>query len=499
MRDALREAELLIRSRHSLLLAETEDVDRLVTLLGHVADRLGIPLFRWSRSRGLVRADEPSADGKGIYGSTDPSNALQHIAHAEAGALYHFHGLPAGTVEGSLLASLFRDAAATLSQGSGAMVITGSGLELPPEVERVATSFSVPGPSREEIRALLGRIVRDLTTRRHLDVDLTANDVEVLVNHLNGLTAMEAEKILTKAMIEDGVLDRSDIDSVLEAKRGIVEREGLLEYYPVEDTLVDIAGMGILKDWLRKRRSILTNPDEAREFGLSFPRGLLLLGIPGSGKSLAAKAVSSDWRLPLLKLDPSNLYNKFIGESERNFKRAMATADKMSPVVLWIDEIEKAFASGGSEDGGVSQRILGSFLGWMQERRGDVFIVATANDVSRLPPELLRKGRFDEIFFVDLPDAEVRREIFRVHLSARDRDPEDFDLEALAVATEGFSGAEIEQVVVSALYAAFTDGDGLDTDLLIREAGATRPLSVTAPERIGALRAWARERAVSAG
>jgi len=494
LRDTLKEAVLLVRARHGLLVAESDDEPRVLTLLEHMADSLGVHFFQWTRSTGLIRV---GMDG-GVYGSERPGNALEHIASSDVPAIYHFQGLPAGTDAGSLQASQFRDAAKQLSTLTGAIVVTGTEIDLPREIAPLATRLVFPGPSREGYRELMGRIIRDFQLRRHVEVDLSAEEINYVLNHLAGLTLLEAEKILTKCIIEDGHLGTKDLARLMEAKQAIVEREGLLEYYPLEDTLVDIADMARLKDWLRKRKTILADPVKAKEFGLTFPKGMLLLGIPGSGKSLAAKAVAAEWQLPLLKLDPSNLYNKFIGESEKNFKRAMSTAERMAPVVLWIDEIEKAFAQGGSEDGGVSQRILGSFLGWMQDRRGDVFVVATANDISKLPAEMLRKGRFDEIFFVDLPDSDTRREIFRIHLTIREREAEAFDLDALAVATEGFSGAEIEQVVVSGLYAAFSDGETLDTDLLLREAGMTRPLSLTMGERVAWLRDWARERAVPA-
>ena len=253
-----------------------------------------------------------------------------------------------------------------------------------------------------------------------------------------------------------------------------------------------------LKEWLEKRKNVVANPLRAEEFGLSFPRGVLLLGVPGCGKSLSAKAVSSEWGLPLLKFDTSNLYNKYIGESEKNFKRAIRAAERMAPVVLWIDELEKAFAVGGTEDGGVSQRILGSFLNWMQDRRGEVFIVATANEIERLPPEFLRKGRFDEIFFVDLPGTETRREIFSIHLSSRGQNPGAFDLDSLAEETEGFTGSEIEEVVVSGLYTAFSEDQALTSSDLVREVQGTVPLSVTMEEKISALRAWASTRTVRA-
>ena len=255
-----------------------------------------------------------------------------------------------------------------------------------------------------------------------------------------------------------------------------------------------IADLRSLKAWLAKRKAVVTQPERAEEFGLDFPRGVLLLGVPGCGKSLSAKAVAAEWHMPLLKLDPSNLYNKYIGESERNFKRAMRTVEQIAPVVLWIDELEKAFATGG-EDGGVSQRVLGSFLTWMQDRNGDVFVVATANDISRLPAEFLRKGRFDEIFFVDLPDAATRAEIFRIHLTNRGQDSSAFHLETLGAATDGYSGSEIEEVVVSSLYTAFSTSAELTMELLLSEAEGTVPLSVSRAEHVEELRAWARERA----
>jgi SpoVK/Ycf46/Vps4 family AAA+-type ATPase len=337
-----------------------------------------------------------------------------------------------------------------------------------------------------------------LNRRGHVTVDQTPDETQRLLQNLRGLTLLEAEKVLTKAIIEDGQLSPDDIRKVVEAKKQLIEREGLLEYYPVEESLAEVADLATLKDWLRKRQVIVETPERASEFGLEFPRGVLLLGVPGCGKSLCAKAVAMEWGLPLLKLDPSNLYNKYIGESERNFKRAVAAAERMAPVILWIDELEKAFAGAGDHDGGVTMRILGTFLSWLQDRRGDVFVVATANDVQRLPAEFLRKGRFDEIFFVDLPDDETRAKIFDIHLRKRGQEGVDFDLPNLAAVSDGFSGSEIEQVVVAGLYTAFSEKQTLSTDALLREVAATRPLSKMMAEKVAALRAWAEGRTVRA-
>ena len=432
-----------------------------------------------------------------IYESPDPAKAIQHVIAAKQDAVYHFRSFGHMLEGKDLLIALVRDAARSLESLRGSLVITGEGIDLPRPLKELSAHVTLPGPRDGEFRDLLASIVEDISKAQHVEVALSREETTHLLKHLSGLTLMEAEKILTKAIIEDGALTAEDIEHVIEAKRRVVEREGLLEYYPADKSMANIADLVTLKGWLAKRRAVVKEPERAEQFGLTFPRGILLLGVPGCGKSLSAKAIAAEWALPLLKLDPSNLYNKFVGESESNFKRAMRAAERMSPVVLWIDELEKAFASGG-EDGGVSQRILGSFLSWMQERRGDVFVVATANDIQSLPPEFLRKGRFDEIFFVDLPEREIREEIFQIHLDSRGHDSRGFDLVTLAAQTEGFSGSEIEEVVVSALYTAFSNETALDTAAISKEIEATRPLSVTMAEKIQAMRDWAKGRAVRA-
>ena len=393
--DALHELELLLRSRYGLVFLHTGEEDRAASLLRHLADALGIPFFAWSRSQGLARDGQPGS----AYDTKEALKALRHVAASQIDGLYHFLGLGSASLTEELTVSVLRDATRSLEERVGAIVITGADVDPPPLVAGMAANLTLPGPDQEEFRELLVHLVRDLDQRRHVEVSITKEEEAALLRHLRGLTLLEAHKILTKAIIEDGRLSAADVRHVVLAKKELVEREGLLEYYPTDQSFEAVADLKSLKAWLAKRQGVVSAPTRAASYGLDFPRGVLLLGVPGCGKSLSAKAVASEWGLPLLKLDPSNLYNKYIGESERNFKRAMRAAERMAPVVLWIDELEKAFAAGGSEDGGVSQRILGSFLSWMQDRRGDVFVVATANEVQRLPPEFLRKGRFDEIFF----------------------------------------------------------------------------------------------------
>jgi AAA+ superfamily predicted ATPase len=492
--DVLRDLQLLFRSRYGLLHIHTDEEARALSLLQHVADWISVPLFTWTRIKGITRVDLRGS----IFETKEPGKAMAHVAAADIPAIYHFHGVGSHLEKDEVFRAYLKAGGKKLEGMDGAIVLTGSEITFPPEMDPMVATVVLPGPGKEEYRDLLSNLVRDLSRRQYVEVALSKEEMAGLLKHLSGLTLMEAEKILTKAIIEDHRLTAEDIGHVIEAKKAVVEREGLLEYYPVEQTLADIADLSTLKGWLAKRKNVVTNPSKAEEFGLTFPRGILLLGVPGCGKSLSAKAVAREWGLPLLKFDTSNLYNKYIGESEKNFKRAIRAAERMAPVVLWIDELEKAFAVGGAEDGGVSLRILGSFLSWMQDRKGEVFIVATANDIERLPPEFLRKGRFDEIFFVDLPDRETRREIFRIHLENRGQAAQTFDLELLAVAAEGFSGSEIEEVVVSGLYTAFSAEKGLTTEELRTEVECTVPLSVTMAEKVGALRRWAEERTVSA-
>ena len=491
--DFLGELSLLIRSRYGLIWVQTVERERMESLLRYLGDSLDLPLFTWTLNGGLRRFDLD----KSVYQSSDPKAALDHVLSSRFAALYHFEGLEP-FLEDPVVAAKFVDVVRCFTERRGAVIVTGNNVIIPDTVKPHAAVVSLPTPGREEFEELLQDVLRDLEKRMHPAIVMGDEDMNRLLNNLQGLTLTEAEKVLTKAIVEDGRLDADDISLVVEEKKAIIEREGLLEFTPADRGMRDIADLVSLKKWLAKRKNIITDPEGAALAGLSFPKGILLLGVPGSGKSLCAKAVAMEWGLPLLKMDPSRLYNKYIGESEKNFRRAMETAERLSPVVLWIDEIEKAFAAERGEDGGVSQRVLGIFLSWLQDRKGSVFVAATANDISKLPPELLRKGRFDEIFFVDIPDEDTRKEIFRIHLELRGHDPGGYDLAELAANTEGFTGAEIEQIVVSALYTTFSSNAPLSVNVLAEEARKTTPLSVIRAEYISWLRNWAKDRTVPA-
>jgi len=494
VKDTATELELLIRSKYALLLLETPEPERADEMLAMIASRSNLLYFSWSRSRGIRRGLQPGDPF--IEKTAEPAAALARVPQEGIG-VFHFKGL-AAFLEDPVVASHVLDGVAHFATRRGAIVISGHGIHLPDSLRPHAVTLELPTPDFNDHRMLLERVIREQSLRMPVKVELSHEERTRLVNNLVGLTATEAEKVVTKLIMEDGALRASDVKRVAAAKRQVVEQDGLLEYWPAEESLGEVAGLAGFKAWLAKRRAVVHDPQRAAQFGLGFPRGVLLLGVPGCGKSLCAKAVASEWGLPLLKLDPANLYDKYIGDSEKNFKRAMRTAERMAPIVLWIDELEKAFASGGDADGGVSKRVFGTFLSWLQERKGDVFVMATSNDIAALPPEFIRKGRFDEVFFVDLPKAPARAEIFRIHLAKRNQDPSKFELQTLAEASDGFSGAEIEQVVVGGLYAAFSAGTNLTSRMLLTEIESTRPLSGTMWEKISELRDWAATRTVAA-
>jgi ATP-dependent 26S proteasome regulatory subunit len=495
--DPHAELSLLVRARYGLIVMETSEAEPAEEMARHIASELSVHYYRWTRSKGLRRGGGPGDPY--VDDTKEPHKALTFIEREGSGIMLLRDLVP--YLEDPLIVSHLLDALNAFTMRRGAIMLVGQDVRLPDVLRPLATTFRVPPPTYDAYRALLERLIREYSARMPVVVELTPQDRTRLIQNLMGLSLSEAEKIVTRQIIEDGALRARDIEGVIAAKRQAVKQDGLLEYYPAEGPLSHVAGLGGLKQWLARRRTVIADPQRATAMGLEFPKGVLLLGVPGCGKSLCAKAIACEWGLPLLKLDPANLYDKYIGDSEKNFKRALRTAERMAPVVLWIDELEKAFAGnngGGESDGGVSRRVFGTFLSWLQDRRGSVFVVATSNDVSQLPPEFIRKGRFDEVFFVDLPTPAARAEVFRIHLQKRSQDVSSFDLARLAASTEGFSGAEIEGCVSGSLYTAFSAGRPLTMELILEEAGRTRPLSATMPERVEGLREWARPRVVMA-
>jgi SpoVK/Ycf46/Vps4 family AAA+-type ATPase len=482
----------LIRAGTPLLLVEARDEQRVIEGFRHAIAQALRPLYSWSITDGLVRLDIDDDEEPPPPDSTMMLRAIQQARQPGVYLLLDFQPY----LRYPMAVRLLREIVQRRGSPEHTIVLVGLGYELPEELARAATRFAFPLPDAEALAALVReeafRYSRDHGGRR---VEVDAEAARAVVRNLKGLTLQDARRIVRKLIHDDGAIAASDLPALARAKFALLDRHGLLHFEYETAKFADVAGLARLKKWIAQRRAAFIG--ERMPVKLDPPKGVLLLGVQGCGKSLAAKAIAGGFGVPLLRLDMGALYNKFQGETERNLRESLASAELLAPCVLWIDEIEKALAT-DTADEGVSQRVLGYLLTWMAERRAPVFLVATANQVHKLPAELLRKGRFDEVFFVDLPDAETRAEIFRIHLARRDLDPQDYDLAALAVASEGFSGAEIEQVVVAALYSAAAEKARPGQEYLVAEARATRPLAVLMAEKVSALRAWARARTVPA-
>jgi SpoVK/Ycf46/Vps4 family AAA+-type ATPase len=461
----------LILSFHPLVLVETVEEERVAELLQAVTRELELPLFAWSINRGLEKL--PGGEAVATQWTQDPFQLLAHLEGMTVEAVYLLRDF-AKHIDTPQVVRQLRDLAARFATHRSTLVISGGRIDLPDDLAHLAVPYALRLPTREELEPVLRAVLRAFGGKRPAKAELTPEQQASLLDALSGLTLNQARQALARALVEDG----------------------LLEYFPAEDNVHQLGGFGRLKQWLARAR--LGFSAEARELNLKPPRGILLVGVQGCGKSLAARHVAREWQLPLVKLDAGRLYDKYVGETEKNFRRATALAEGMAPCVLWIDEIEKAFAQGGSgsEDGGVGRRVFGAFLTWLQEKKPGVFVVATANDLGSLPPELIRKGRFDEVFFVDLPTPDERRAIFEIHLSQRKQDPAAFSFDPLLDASDGFSGAEIEQAVIAALYRSLHEKRPLSNELLLDELNSTVPLSVSRMEDVARLRQIGSERFV---
>ena len=499
MPDAAAELELLLRARYPVIALVTAEEIRAVELIASVAARRQKRVYEWSCSTGLVPGGTPISSRKSTQPATrDPVVALDAVVDSVESAIFIFKDLhPFLSKSHPAVIRRLREVAFHLQHGPKSIILVSPHLDLPVELEKETAVLHLPLPGPAELGHLLDLITTELASRSDITLQLTTEGRERLIQAALGLTLGEAENVFARIIVQDGRLDASDIAAVFAEKRQIVRRSGLLEYCEHSEHFGNVGGLELLKEWLN-RRSAAFSP-QARAFGLPAPRGILLLGVQGCGKSLSAKAVSALWQLPLLRLDIGRLFASFVGSSEENIRRAIAVAESVAPAVLWVDEIDKAFAGtmggGSAADGGTGARVLASFLTWLAEKSSPVFVVATANDIASLPPELLRKGRLDEIFFVDLPSHSERGEILRVHLGRRGRSPDSFDIHALADASEGFSGAEIEEAIHSALFDAFHAHAELGTQHILGALLASVPLSRTMDEQIQRLRRWAEGRA----
>ncbi|QYJ78123.1 AAA family ATPase [Shewanella acanthi] len=494
----IRDLTSILRSNTPIVVIETYEEHRVVALLKQVANVLYQPLFTWSITQGLSRADKAMAAQKF---NADPTELLGQIKATTQQGIYVLCDFHPFVVDAPKNVRLLKEIALEYDSLQHTIVLISHAFDIPPEIKRYCAYFNLTLPSTVQLQNLIYAEV-DTLRQRGLPLQVDDKAVAKLAENLRGVTVDDARRLIHKAIVNDGAISHSDIDIVNKAKFQLLDLNGVLHFEYDTSDFSQVAGLNNLKNWLRQRATVssqqLKNADgETQPPMLDSPKGILLLGVQGSGKSLAAKAVAGVWQRPLLRLDMAALFNKYIGETEKNLRNALELADTMAPCVLWIDEIEKGL-SGGQSDEGTSTRILGTLLTWMAERKSQVFVVATANDIQALSPELLRKGRMDEIFFVDLPDAEVREDIFLIHCRRRGLDVTHLDLAQLSLFSQGFSGAEIEQVVISAMYTARSIDRVVDQGLLLEELSKTRPLSVVMGEKINALRQWASGRTVNA-
>ncbi|MDX2147759.1 MAG: AAA family ATPase [Planctomycetota bacterium] len=517
----------LLRARHPFVRIVTDEEMEAVEVVRSAAAEFGLGVHIWSAVNGVTATDLAN------------ESAIAETNNAGAALVYWRRQIASGNptvcvmldladhLHDPLVVRALRELAQhftrlnayferavpgqEMREGSrGTLVMIDHRSSVPPIVETKATLFEIAPPDEDELREMLRRTVSGFHREKAVEVALSKSAGELIIKNLRGLSRRQARLLIAESIAHDRKLDASDVHDVIAGKRMLMGRGGLLEFVQTPADLSGVGGLDKLKAWLSKREGAFR--PEAAAFGLTPPRGLLLLGVQGAGKSLSAKAIAAAWKRPLYRLDPGVLYDRYVGETEKRLRDCLRQAETMAPIVLWIDEIEKAFASAAAQstDGGLSKRMFGTLLTWMQEHAAPVFLVATANDIEALPPELLRKGRFDEIFFVDLPGPVARRQILQIHLRKRGRDPERFNLDVLVAATEGYSGAEIEQGVISALMHAFaasqagSGGGGatgpaggggasadLSTQMLVDAFAASPPLSRTAREKIAALRQWA--------
>ncbi len=487
--DFEQELDVLFRSRSTLLCVVSFEEERIIECVKAFCTRTKRALHVWDHAdfATTLLGDDPGP----LQQARDFKSILEAIDKCEGERVFVLKDFHQCWDRQPQVIRKLRNLAHRLKFTRKTIVITSPVSQVPDELKDDMLVLEYPSPDTEQ----LGAILDNLTATPGVRVDLTAQGRERIVRSALGLSSNQAQRVFAKAMVSDGVLDERDIVLITNEKKQIIRESGALEFFSPSETIADVGGLEVLKEWLRTREQALSQA--ARDYGLPEPRGIALIGIPGTGKSLTAKMIAGLWRIPLIRLDVGALFGGLVGQSEENTRRALNLAETVSPCLLWIDEIEKGLAGGGL-DGGTSSRVLGTILTWMQEKTKPVFIVATANNIAMLPPELLRRGgRFDEVFFLDLPTRSERREIMEVHIRKRKRPTQAFDLDRLAAASEGYVGAEIEQAVVDAMYLAFSDrespGRDFTTEDILLALSRQVPMSRSQREAIGALRQWLTE------
>jgi len=498
MRDKLREC---IQSKDSVLWLATSEEGRSLSILAEVAEELGRVLFEWNSAAGFVCRSGHDVRLPGDEGSTSIDSALTAVeTYNHDAAVFAFHDFDLiwdrirSLPDVVPIVRRLRGLSTKLKTGKNAVVFVSCSSTVPPEIEPCLTLVQAPLPTVDE---LLPMFKAWLQTNGFEELcRLDEEGLYRLAAAAAGMTSIQAQAALAKSLVRRKEIGQLTVGDMVEAKTEVLKKTGLLELVRSQESFDSIGGLGALKEWLQKRAMAYSRA--ARIYGLPSPKGVLLVGVPGTGKSLTAKAVGNFWGKPLLRLDVGRLYGSLVGETEERLRRALEIIEGVAPAVLWIDEIEKAFAgaTGPSGDSGVSRRVFGSVLTWLQEKSADVFVVATANDISSLPPEMLRKGRFDELFFIDLPTAGERKAILEVLLRKYSREPDGLITDELVAKLERYTGAEIEQVIVEALYSAFHDSQReLTSQDLGKSAREITPIADQMRTQIDALRRWGRAQA----
>jgi ATP-dependent 26S proteasome regulatory subunit len=540
MVDPLERLKVLLNSSTPIVVMETVEEKRAVMLVRAACAELNLPVFEWSIADGLTRiggapvnsappASRAEAKPRNASGGSESERLLAYVmsnvSHSEAASagnpsivntkepaqvLAHLETM---TIEGVFILKDFhrhieeavvvrrlRDVAQRFCTQRQTIIITAPSISLPQELTSLIEYLELPLPDIQRLRAVVEMVYSRLAKTHTLKSQLDSLGIQAVAENLRGLTEEEAERAVSQAVLKHYALCPEVVTDILEAKKNLLRRSGMLEFIESSDNMANIGGLDNLKRWLQQRRGAWE--ESARSFGLEPPRGVIILGVQGCGKSMCARAIAGEWKLPLVRFDASMVFDKFVGETEKHIKKLFQVAEELAPAVLWIDELEKVFAGSGadssSSDAGVSSRLLGSFLSWMQDRRAPVFVAATSNNVTALPPELIRKGRFDELFFVDLPNSVERKAIFTLQLARHKLNPAGFNLDQLVVAAKSYSGAEIDAALQTAMYDAFSSKKPVTTEGVLEALSSTIPLSATRAEEIQSLRAWSRQRAVPA-
>jgi len=495
-KEIKKEIKILIAAKYPIIYIQTWEEYIVEELLKNIAEELRKKIYFWSITTGFYTGKSEINVGVSTTSTINPISAFKVFMESKENAIYVFKDLHP-FLKDDIIKRILKDAAKEVTKSKKNLIIVSTITEIPEELSKEITIMDFPLPDIEDLTDILDSLISTAKDNPQFKILLNEEEKERLIKAALGLTMTEAENVFARAIVNNNTLSMEDIDLIIKEKKQVIRKSGILEFIEVKEKIESIGGMENLKEWIVKRTRAFS--EEAKRFGLPEPKGILLLGVQGCGKSLSAKVISSIWKLPLLRLDVGAIFGKYVGESEANIRKTISISESIAPVILWIDEIEKAFSGvNQSNDSGTSTRVFGTMLTWLQEKTKPVFVIATSNDISCLPPELIRKGRFDEIFFVDLPNIQERKQIFEIHLLKRNQISKEFDCEELAKLTEGFSGAEIEQVVISALYDAFDDRRKLEMKDLINSINKTVPLSVTAKEKIDWLRNWAKDRCVFA-